>query len=56
MKNLIFAILLGFVFCACSSNSTTATMDSTVDSVEVATDSMASDSLVVDSVVVDTVQ
>lgn len=56
MKNLVFvfAILLGSMLCACGGRSTT-TIEPTVDSIEVVTDSMPTDSLVVDSIAVDTV-
>ena len=55
MKNLIFlaAILLGSMLCSCGGHSTTTT---TVDSVEVITDSVLTDSVTVDTVAVDTVQ
>lgn len=56
MKNLVFilAILFGSMLCACGGRSIT-TVEPTVDSIEVVTDSMSTDSLVVDSVAVDTV-
>lgn len=56
MKNLVFvfAILFGSMLCACGGRSIT-TIEPTVDSIEVVTDSMPTDSLVVDSIAVDTV-
>ena len=56
MKNLVFAfaILFGSMLCACGGRTVT-TIEPTVDSIEVVTDSMPTDSLIVDSIAVDTV-
>lgn len=54
MKNLILACMILLGSCCACSNHATSTVDSTVDSTEVITDSV--DSTAVDAVVIDSVQ